>query len=654
MALNPPQGYRKIAHVHRRSIQADRPAATDVLPGTLHFSTDTLVLARSNGAVWESFAGIGSVPGPTGPEGPEGPKGDTGDTGAQGLPGPVGSTGPEGPQGDTGPIGPAGPQGIQGVKGDTGNTGATGAQGPQGIQGVKGDTGSQGPIGPQGLPGPTGATGPEGPQGDTGSTGATGAQGLQGPQGDEGPIGPEGPEGPIGPEGPKGDTGDTGPQGPSGSVGPHAPTHSEGGVDPVDIKQLAGYPGGVTQFLRADKTFAVPAGSASSDLEYLGAYVPGNTYNDGDIVVFDDGVAYMCVKDGITTPPEPWPGVGMVTAVGPPGPQGPIGPPGVDAAVDANYWTSGPHATLVNEVNFGAKATGYVKSVVSGAVSNPITVPVIPILDGGTGGSTAGQARTNLGLGTLAVQNSDLVTITGGSVTANHGGDGSNLTNLNAAALASGLVPTARLGSGTANSTSFLRGDRTWAVPPAGESFPSGLLVMSVVPCPAGWTQVNWNGLFLRAMTSAPGTVGGADAHQHDGGGFTIPDHQHGPGSYAAGNHAHGGSVSFGGATDPAGDHRHNFNFSGQVDETAGVNAPNGLGQALSAFNHRHNFSINKDTELAGTHSHNFSGGVGIPAEAPAVTGVSALAGAVNGITGVTGVASNVPVYVSVFICQKN
>ena len=39
---------------------------------------------------------------------------------------------------------------------------------------------------------------------------------------------------------------------------------------------------------------------------------------------------------------------------------------------------------------------------------------------------------------------------------------GANLTNLNATNLASGTVPTARLGSGTANSGVFLRGDGTW------------------------------------------------------------------------------------------------------------------------------------------------------------------------------------------------
>ncbi len=48
------------------------------------------------------------------------------------------------------------------------------------------------------------------------------------------------------------------------------------------------------------------------------------------------------------------------------------------------------------------------------------------------------------------------------SGTVTYYGTGTNLTALNAGNLGSGTVPTARLGSGTANNGSFLRGDNSW------------------------------------------------------------------------------------------------------------------------------------------------------------------------------------------------
>jgi hypothetical protein len=84
---------------------------------------------------------------------------------------------------------------------------------------------------------------------------------------------------------------------------------------------------------------------------------------------------------------------------------------------------------------------------------------VLAVAGGGTGGSSASAARTGLGLGTMATQDSSAVSISGGTLA----GAGSGITALNAGNIASGTVGTARLGSGSASSSTYLRGDQTWA-----------------------------------------------------------------------------------------------------------------------------------------------------------------------------------------------
>lgn len=58
--LNPPQWFRKTRGIHRIGLAIDKPSAGNVLIGTLYFSTDLLVLERSNGITWDSYSPAGS------------------------------------------------------------------------------------------------------------------------------------------------------------------------------------------------------------------------------------------------------------------------------------------------------------------------------------------------------------------------------------------------------------------------------------------------------------------------------------------------------------------------------------------------------------------------------------------------------------------
>jgi len=109
-------------------------------------------------------------------------------------------------------------------------------------------------------------------------------------------------------------------------------------------------------------------------------------------------------------------------------------------------------------------------------------------------------------------------------------GVGTALTALNASNLASGTVPVARLGSGTASASTYLRGDGTWDAISAGGSVEAG----SILPA-AGTSSVTLTtGNQIGANTSADVTIGSGSSANGLTGAVTITSG--GTGSLGSGN----------------------------------------------------------------------------------------------------------------------
>jgi hypothetical protein len=108
-------------------------------------------------------------------------------------------------------------------------------------------------------------------------------------------------------------------------------------------------------------------------------------------------------------------------------------------------------------------------SSVNGDSGPSVTLDQDDIGDGTTYKQYSGTEKTKLaGIATGATANSSDATLLD---RANHTG------TQNASTIGAGTMATARLGSGTASSSTFLRGDQTWATPAGGGSGATGAMV---------------------------------------------------------------------------------------------------------------------------------------------------------------------------------
>ena len=223
-----------------------------------------------------------------------------------------------------------------------------------------------------------GTEGPAGPQGEPGEPGPAGPAGPSGPQGDPGPPGATGPTGPEGPQGP-----------PGADATPYTDEQAQDAVGAILVDTAT-----------IDLTYndATPSITAAVVAGSIGTTQLGNdqvTYakiqNVTDARLLGRSAGSAGDAQEITV------GTGLSLAAGALTSTVTSGAP-----TGAQYITAATDATLSAERVATNTATVTWDFATAAQAKVNLVVPVT-VANGGTGGTTAAAARTNLGLGTAAL-----------------------------------------------------------------------------------------------------------------------------------------------------------------------------------------------------------------------------------------------------------